>query len=168
VTDDGQGIDPDKVRQHAVSKELLTAEEAGKLTDEEAVRLIGLPGFSLAKRATEVSGRGVGVDAAKTKVESMGGSFRIQSRKGVGTTFFLRFPLTLAIIKALLVKVGGETFALPVTSVLETLEIHPSEKRHLQLQETLLLRDEVLPIYHLGNCWRWMLSRRPSPRNWKR
>lgn len=150
VTDDGQGIDPDKVRQHAVSKELLTAEEAGKLTDEEAVRLIGLPGFSLAKRATEISGRGVGVDAAKTKVESMGGNFRIQSRKGVGTTFFLRFPLTLAIIKALLVKVGGETFALPVTSVLETLEIHPSEKRHLQLQETLLLRDEVLPLYHLG------------------
>jgi two-component system chemotaxis sensor kinase CheA len=150
VTDDGQGIDPDKVRQHAVSKELITAEEAGKLTDEEAVRLISLPGFSLAERATEVSGRGVGVDAAKTKVESMGGSFRIQSRKGVGTTFFLRFPLTLAIIKALLVKVGGETFALPVTGVLETLEIHPSEKRRLQLQETIMLRDEVLPLYHLG------------------
>ncbi len=150
VTDDGKGIDPDQVRQHSVSKGLLTAEEAGKLTDEEAVRLIGLPGFSLTKQANEISGRGVGVDAAKTKVESMGGNFRIQSRKGVGTTFFLRFPLTLAIIKALMVKVGGETFALPVTGVLETLEIHPGEKRRLQLQETLMLRDEVLPLYHLG------------------
>lgn len=150
VTDDGQGIDPDRVRQHSVSKGLLTAEEAGKLTDEEAVRLIGLPGFSLAKKATEISGRGVGVDAAKTKVESMGGNFRIQSRKGAGTTFYLRFPLTLAIIKALLVKVGGETFALPVTGVLETLEIHPGEKRRLQLQDTLMLRNEVLPLYRLG------------------
>ncbi len=151
VTDDGKGIDPDRVRQRSVSKGLMTAEEAGKLTDEEAVRLIGQPGFSLAERATEISGRGVGVDAAKTKVESMGGSFRIQSRKGSGTTIFLRFPLTLAIIKALLVRSGGETFAIPVSGVLETLEINPNEKRLLQLQETLLLRDEVLPLYRLGD-----------------
>ncbi len=150
VIDDGRGIDPDKVRQRSVSKGLLSAEEAGKLTDEEAFRLIGHPGFSLTEKATEISGRGVGVDAAKTKVESMGGSFRIHSRKGTGTTFFLRFPLTLAIIKALLVRTAGESFAIPVSGVLETLEIHPSEKRRLQLQETLLLRDEVLPLYRLG------------------
>ncbi len=163
VIDDGKGIDPEKVRQRSVSKGLMTAEEAGKLSDEEAVRLISLPGFSLAERATEVSGRGVGVDAAKAKVESMGGSFRIQSRKGVGTTFFLRFPLTLAIIKALLIKAGGETFALPVTGVLETLEINPSEKRRLQLQDTLLLRDEVLPLYHLAELLE--LKNSPPPQD---
>lgn len=149
VSDDGRGVDPDVVRQRSVEKGLISREEAGKLTDEEAVRLIALPGFSTIDSATEISGRGVGVDVAKTKVEALGGTFRIQSRKGQGTTFILKFPLTLAIIKALLVKCAGEVFAIPVVNIVETVDILPSEKKKVQQQETIVLRDEVIPVYHL-------------------
>jgi two-component system, chemotaxis family, sensor kinase CheA len=149
VADDGKGIDPEIVRKKSVAKGLISAEDVGKLTDEEAVRLIALPGFSTLENATEISGRGVGVDVAKTKVESMGGTFRIQSRKGMGTTFILKFPLTLAIIKALLVRCGREVFAIPVVNITETIEILPSEKKMLQQQETIILREEVIPIYRL-------------------
>lgn len=149
VSDDGSGVDPDVIRQKAVKKGLVSTEEVGKLTDEEAIRLISLPGFSTVDSATEVSGRGVGVDVAKTKVESLGGTFRIQSRKGQGTTFILKFPLTLAIIKALLVRSGSEIFAVPVVNIIETVDIHPSEKKRIQQQETIILREEVIPVYQL-------------------
>ena len=87
---------------------------------------------------------------AKTKVESMGGTFRIQSRKGQGTTFSLRFPLTLAIIKALLIRSGDERFAVPVVGIVETLDITPADKKYIQQQEALLLRGEVIPLYFLS------------------
>jgi two-component system chemotaxis sensor kinase CheA len=159
VSDDGRGVDPERIRRKSVAQGLIGEEEAGKLTDEEAVRLIALPGFSTMDSATEVSGRGVGVDVAKTKVEKMGGTFRILSRKGTGTTFLLRFPLTLAILKALLVRCSGETFAVPVMSVLETVEIPSSEKRIVQQQEAILLRDEVVPVYRLQE----LLEMDPAP-----
>ena len=111
--------------------------------------MIALPGFSTVETANEISGRGVGVDVAKTKVETLGGTFRIQSKKGQGTTFILRFPLTLAIIKALLVKCNQETFAIPVVNVLETVDVPHLEIRLIQQQETLLLRGEVIPLYQL-------------------
>jgi two-component system chemotaxis sensor kinase CheA len=149
VVDDGKGVDPDVVRRKSVEKGLVSAEEAGRLTDEEAVRLIALPGFSTIENANEISGRGVGVDVAKTKVERMGGTFRIQSRKGQGTTFILRFPLTLAIIKALLVRCDRETFAIPIVNVIETVEVPTSDLRSVQQQTTLLLREEVVPVYRL-------------------
>ena len=150
ISDDGRGVDPEVVRQKAVAKGLVAQEDAAKLTDEEAVRLISLPGFSTLEAATEVSGRGVGVDAAKTRVEALGGTFRVQSKKGHGTTFILRFPLTLAIIKALLVKCGGEIFAIPVVNIAETVDILPADKRTLQQQEAILLREEVIPMYQLN------------------
>ncbi|HET9869859.1 MAG TPA: chemotaxis protein CheW, partial [bacterium] len=149
VADDGRGVDPDVIKAKAITKGLITREEAQRLTDEEAVRLIALPGFSTMDAASEISGRGVGVDVAKTKVESMGGSFRIVSRKGQGTSFFLRFPLTLAIIKALLIRCGDERFAVPVVGIVETLDITPADKKTIQQQEALLLRGEVIPLYHL-------------------
>jgi two-component system chemotaxis sensor kinase CheA len=149
VADDGRGIDPDVIKMKAVAKGLLTKEEALRLNDEEAVRIIALPGFSTVDAASEISGRGVGVDVAKTKVESMGGTFRIQSRKGQGTTFLLRFPLTLAIIKALLIRCGDERFAVPVVGIVETLDITPADKKYIQQQEALLLRGEVIPLYYL-------------------
>ncbi|HJT23123.1 MAG TPA: chemotaxis protein CheW, partial [bacterium] len=120
-----------------------------KLTDEEAVRLVALPGFSTVDQATEISGRGVGVDVAKTKVEAVGGVFRIQSKKGQGTTFILRFPLTLAIIKALLVKCNEEVFAIPVVNIIETVDVSPDEKRMIQQQEAIMLREDVIPLYPL-------------------
>ncbi|MGH7738504.1 MAG: chemotaxis protein CheA, partial [bacterium] len=149
VADDGRGIDADVIRAKAVSKGLIAKEEAQRLNEEEAVCLIALPGFSTLESASEISGRGVGVDVAKTKVESMGGTFRIQSRKGRGTTFFLRFPLTLAIIKALLIRCGEERFAVPVSGIVETLDITPADKKYIQQQEALLLRGEVIPLYRL-------------------
>jgi two-component system chemotaxis sensor kinase CheA len=123
ISDDGKGIDPNLMREKAVQKGLLAADEAEQLTDEEALRYISTPGFSTKAETTSVSGRGVGVDVAKTRVESLGGSFQIQSEKGRGTTFLIRFPLTLAIVKALLVKVADEVFAVPVGYVVETVDI---------------------------------------------
>lgn len=149
ISDDGRGIDPDVVRQKAVAKGLIAAEDAAKLTDEEAVRLVCLPGFSTVESATEISGRGVGVDVAKTKVEAVGGVFRIQSKKGQGTTFILRFPLTLAIIKALLVRCNTEVFAIPVVNIIETVDVTPSEKRMIQQQEAIMLREDLIPLYPL-------------------
>ncbi len=149
ISDDGRGIDPDVVRQKAVDKGLVTPDETAKMTDEEAIRLISLPGFSTVDSATEISGRGVGVDVAKTKVEAVGGVFRIQSKKGQGTTFILRFPLTLAIIKALLVRCKAEVFAIPVVNIIETVDVTPAEKRTIQQQEAILLREEVIPLYPL-------------------
>jgi two-component system chemotaxis sensor kinase CheA len=159
LSDDGKGIDPHLVREKAVQKGLLTADEAEQLTDEEALRFISTPGFSTKTETTAVSGRGVGVDVAKTRVESLGGSFRIQSEKGRGTTFQIRFPLTLAIVKALLVKVAGEVFAVPVGYVVETVDVGSESLRLVQQQETLLLRDEVIPLYHL----RELLELPPAP-----
>ncbi len=149
ISDDGRGIDPEVVRQKAVDKGLVTPDDAAKLTDEEAVRLVSLPGFSTVENATEISGRGVGVDVAKTKVEAVGGVFRIQSKKGQGTTFILRFPLTLAIIKALLVRCNDEVFAIPVVNIIETVDVTPDEKRMIQQQEAVLLREDVIPLYPL-------------------
>jgi two-component system chemotaxis sensor kinase CheA len=149
LSDDGKGIDPALVRERAVQKGILNAEEADQLTDDEALRFISTPGFSTKTEATAVSGRGVGVDVAKTRVESLGGSFRIHSEKGRGTTFFIRFPLTLAIVKALLVRVADEVFAVPVSYVVETVDIGQENLRLVQQQETLMLRDEVIPLYHL-------------------
>ena len=149
ITDDGRGIDPDVVRKKSMEKGLMSPDEVAKLTDEEVVRLIALPGFSTVDTANEISGRGVGVDVAKTKVEGLGGTFRIQSKKGHGTTFILRFPLTLAIIKALLVKCDQEIFAIPVVNVVETVDVAPGEKKLIQQQETLVLRGDVIPLYRL-------------------
>lgn len=149
ISDDGRGIDLDIVRQKSVAKGLISHEDVAKLTDEEAIRLIALPGFSTVENATEISGRGVGVDVAKTKVEALGGTFRILSKKGHGTTFILRFPLTLAIIKALLVKCNQEIFAIPVINIIETLDVASTDKRQIQQQETIILRGDVIPLYPL-------------------
>ncbi len=161
ITDDGRGIDPEVVKQKAVAKGLVAADEAAKLTEEEAVRLITLPGFSTVENANEISGRGVGVDVAKTKVEAVGGVFRIQSKKGQGTTFILRFPLTLAIIKALLVKCNEEVFAIPVVNIVETVDVEPKEKRMIQQQEAIMLREDVIPLYPLQELLELPPSTRP-------
>jgi two-component system chemotaxis sensor kinase CheA len=159
LSDDGKGIDPYLVREKAVQRGLLSADDAERLTDDEALRFISTPGFSTRSETTSVSGRGVGVDVAKTKVESLGGTFRIQSEKGKGTTFHIRFPLTLAIVRALLVKVADEVFAVPVSYVVETVDVGPDARRLVQQQETLLLREEVIPLYHL----RELLELPPAP-----
>ncbi len=156
ISDDGRGVDPDLVRQKSISKGLASAEEVAQLTDEEVVRLIALPGFStVVFTATEISGQGRRrLMWQKRGFETLGGTFRIQSKKGQGTTFILRFPLTLAIIKALLVKCDQEIFAIPVINIVETLDVFPGDTKLIQQQETIVLRGDVITtLSHCRNCW---------------
>jgi two-component system chemotaxis sensor kinase CheA len=150
VEDDGGGIRTDKVRAAAVRKGMLKEEQALALSEEEAINLISLPGFSTAETVTSVSGRGVGVDAVRNKVESLGGSLRIESTPGKGSRFRVRLPLTLAIIQALLVRVGREEYLAPVTNVIEAVEFTAAELVSSQGQEAVMLRSELLPVFRLS------------------
>lgn len=148
VQDDGKGIDRVRVLEKARAGGLV---EAGKseLTDDELVRLVSRPGFSTADRVTDLSGRGVGVDAVFSRVRALGGSVDMRTQTGVGTTVTLRLPLTLAILRALLTRVAGETYAVPMTHVCETVELKPAQLRTLRGREVLMLRDDVLPLMRL-------------------
>ncbi len=150
IRDDGRGIDSEKVRQSALAKGYLSQTEASMFGEADAVRFILMPGFSTAEKVTSLSGRGVGLDVVKTKVESFGGGLKIESRKGQGTAFHLRLPLTLAIIQALMVRVGGEIYAVPVANTVEAVEYGPADLRVMQNQEVVLLREQVLPVLRLG------------------
>jgi len=149
VTDDGQGIQVDKIRARAVEKGLVDAREAEQMSDEETIRLLFKPGFSTATNITDISGRGVGLDVVKNKIESLNGEVVVESRAGVGTTFQIRLPLTLAIIQALLVAVGDETYAIPLGSVDETTMLDREEIKMVQDQEVALLRGNILPLARL-------------------
>ncbi len=148
VSDDGRGIDRARVLAKAKSAGLVDAAKAD-LADEELVRLVSRPGFSTAERVTDLSGRGVGVDAVFTRVRALGGSVDIRTQSGLGTTVTLRLPLTLAILRALLTRVGGELYAVPMTHVCETVELRPDGLRTLRGREVLTLRDDVLPLMRL-------------------
>lgn len=152
VSDDGRGIDPGKVRAKALEKGLLGALEAQRLSDEEAVRLIFDNGFSLAEQVTDISGRGVGMDAVRTVIESMNGSTEVKTAVGQGTHFYIRLPLTLAIIKALLVQVSGEIYALPIEAIRENLYVTPAEIKTIQKGKVITLRNEVLPLLCLDEA----------------
>ncbi len=150
VRDNGIGIDPVVIRRVAVERGVMSAEESERLTDQEVLNLISLPGFTTAKTVTEVSGRGVGVDAVRTKIESFGGSLRIESEAGQGTTFTLRMPMTLAIIQALLFRVGVETYSLPVINTVETIDFDETAVKFVQQGEVVIYRDSVLPLLRLS------------------
>ena len=148
VTDDGKGIDRDRVLARAQEMGLV---EAGKsdLSDDEIVRLIARPGFSTAREVTDISGRGVGIDAVHTRVRALGGTVDIKSAKGKGTSITVRLPVTLAIVRALLAKVGDETYAIPMTHVNETAHLELGTIRQVRGRDVLVLRDDVLPLLHL-------------------
>jgi two-component system, chemotaxis family, sensor kinase CheA len=148
VSDDGKGIDRDRVLARAQESGLV---DAGKtdLNDDELVRIIARAGFSTAERVTDLSGRGVGVDAVYNRVRALGGSVDIRSVPDEGTTVTLRLPLTLAIIRSLLARIGDEIYAVPMTHVLETVELRPTIHRSVQGREVLMLRDQVLPLVRL-------------------
>ena len=150
VSDDGRGIDVEKVRTKAAEKKLFSEERLKNMTDDEVVNIVALPGFSTVDVADKVSGRGVGVDAVKTKVESFGGVFRIESYKGEGSKFILKLPLTLAIIQALLVKTAGNTYAIPVIHTVETLEVLKTDIKTIQARRVIILRGEVIPVLSLA------------------
>ncbi|MBC7252865.1 MAG: chemotaxis protein CheA [Actinobacteria bacterium] len=152
VSDDGQGIDERKVYEAAVRLGLVSPEEKKGLSEEDMLRLLTTPGFSTAQEVSGVSGRGVGLDVVRSKVESLGGILVMQTRKGEGTTFAMKLPLTLAIIQALLVKAGGETYAIPLGTVSETAVVSSHEIRYVSNQEVIFLRDETLPLLRLTRC----------------
>ncbi|MHB1297703.1 MAG: chemotaxis protein CheA [Gemmatimonadaceae bacterium] len=148
VRDDGRGIDRERVLARALQLGLV---EPGmtRLDDDLLVRCISHAGFSTAENVTDVSGRGVGIDAVQSRTRALGGTLEITTQPGRGTTVTIRLPVTLAIVRALLARVGNEHYALPMTHVRETMERGPAEIRRVQGRDMLLLRDEVLPILHL-------------------
>ena len=150
VRDDGKGIDPAKIRAKAVEKGIMTREEAQGLTDEEAIRLTFLPGFSTASVVTDLSGRGVGMDAVKSKVESLNGQFLVESRVGEGTRVLIRLPLTLAIVLALLIRVGEETYAISLENVEETLLVRKEDVKYVHGTPVTNVRGEILSLRDLG------------------
>ncbi|VBB08073.1 Hypothetical protein LUCI_3338 [Lucifera butyrica] len=151
VEDDGKGINPDIIRQKAVEKGLISQAEADKLEPGEAVKMVFLPGFSTAATVTDISGRGVGMDAVKTKIESLGGMVDVETKINEGSKFKIRLPLTLAIIQALLVKVAEEIYAIPLGSIDSTINVAPNQIKTIQNQEVILLRGQIIPIVRLAN-----------------
>ena len=150
VEDDGGGINPEIIKQKAREKGLITQAEAEKMDNADAVRLVFIPGFSTAQSVTDVSGRGVGMDAVKTKIESLGGMVDVETKINEGSKFKIRLPLTLAIIQALLVKVAEEIYAIPLGSIDSTINIKPEEIKTIQNQEVILLRGQIIPIVRLA------------------
>lgn len=151
VEDDGAGIDSTRVIEKAVEKGVLTDREAQQISREEAIELLFNPGFSTANDVTDISGRGVGLDVVKTKIESLSGEIFVDSKPGQGTRFRIKLPLTLAIIQALMVSVRNEIYAIPLSSVDETTMITKQDIKMVQNQEVIMLRGSVLPLYRLAD-----------------
>jgi len=140
------------VRKVALNKGLLTEEEAKELDEKKILDLISLPGFSTSSQITDISGRGVGLDVVKSKIESLGGRVDFETKKDEGSTFILTLPLTLAIIKAMLVRVHEEIYAIPLMSIRETIKIMKKELKYLQNFEVVKVREEVIPIIRLDKA----------------
>ena len=150
VKDDGNGIDVEKVKAKAIERGTITEEQAAIMSDKEIINLLFLPSFSTAKTISDVSGRGVGLDVVRSKIESLSGEVDVKSTLGVGSVWTIRLPLTLAIIQSLMVIVGGEKYAIPLGNI-QTLEsILPSEIKYVQQKEVINLRGDVIPIIRLN------------------
>ncbi|GAA7049841.1 chemotaxis histidine kinase/response regulator CheAY2 [Helicobacter pylori] len=154
ISDDGKGLDPVMLKEKAIEKGVISERDAESMSDKEAFNLIFKPGFSTAKVVSNVSGRGVGMDVVKTNIEKLNGIIEIDSEVGVGTTQKLKIPLTLAIIQALLVGVQEEYYAIPLSSVLETVCISHDEIYTVDGKGVLRLRDEVLSLVHLSDIFK--------------
>lgn len=150
IEDDGKGIDPEKMREVAVNKGIMSSEEAAQLDDREAVELIFHPGFSSAEKITDISGRGVGMDVVRTNIKNLKGSVNTYTEVGKGTRFTLSLPLTLAIIDALMVNVSGQTYAIPLDAVSETTKIEAERLTDVKGRKAVTLRGEVLGIVELS------------------
>ncbi len=153
ITDDGGGIDPEKVKRKALEKNLISRDQASRMSDRELVNLVFLPGFSTAEKVSNVSGRGVGMDVVKTNIEKIGGTVDIQGVPGVGTTLKVKIPLTLAIIPALIVTCGGNRYAIPQVSLLELVRLDGEEAKTrvemIQGTPVYRLRGNLLPLVYL-------------------
>jgi len=149
VMDDGAGIDPEKIKESALKKGFATSLELEKMSKDQLINLIFLPGFSTAKVVTDTSGRGVGMDVVKTKISALGGTVQIESQVSQGTKTTIKLPITLAIIQAILVKDATQTFAIPTSQVSEIVRVKKSQVKSLGKTKAILLRNQVIPIIHL-------------------
>lgn len=153
VQDDGHGLNKDKILQKALEKEIISEEEAKNLIDNEIYNLIFLPGFSTKSQVTAISGRGVGMDVVISTVNNLNGSVSVKSEENKGSTFTLSFPLTLAIVPAILTQCGIETYAIPLSNVLETIKVSMEEVKTVDFQEVIRLRDQVIPLLRLNETF---------------
>ncbi|HEX7832679.1 MAG TPA: chemotaxis protein CheA [Thermoanaerobaculia bacterium] len=151
VIDDGRGIDPEKVRRVALERGLITEKDV--IDQNRAYELLFTPGFSTASQVSEISGRGVGLDVVKRNIQELKGTIDVMSRPGEGSTFRISLPITLAIIQALIVEAGGEKFAIPLTSVEESLRIYSRDIRTVERKEVFTLRDFTLPLLRLSDAF---------------
>jgi two-component system chemotaxis sensor kinase CheA len=155
IADDGRGMNPEKLRAKALQKGLITDEEANTMDDRQSFNLIFLPGFSTKEVASDVSGRGVGMDVVKTNIQKLNGSVEIKSSPGKGSTFVISLPLTLAILPVLLVQLGDQPFAVPLSMVREILPIDVGQVQEVGGRATMVVRGEVMPIYPLHYLLGW-------------
>lgn len=149
VSDDGNGIDVEAVRNKAIEKGTITEEQADTMTDKEIIDLLFKPSFSTAKVVSDVSGRGVGLDVVKTKIEALGGAIDVKTQLGEGSTFSIRLPLTLAIIQALMVELGDEKYAISLDSIQAIEDVLKTDIKYVQSKEVINLRGNVIPIIRL-------------------
>lgn len=162
VADDGRGMNAEKLRAKAVEKGLITDEEANTMDERQSYNLVFLPGFSMASQVSDVSGRGVGMDVVRTNIQKLNGSIDIRSSMGKGTTFIISLPLTLAILPVLLVRLGDQPFAVPLSMVREILPIEPAEVQEVGGRATMVVRGEVLPIMPLSTLLGWEQNQTPE------
>lgn len=151
VEDDGRGINVEAIRNKAVENNVITLSEAENLEEAQILNLIFEPGFSTAEKVTDLSGRGVGLDVVKSKIQSLNGQVYVETKQGSGTRFMVKLPLTLAIIQALMVKVQQELYAIPLANIDETTSLVPAQVKDVQGQQVMVLRGKVLPLYFLGS-----------------
>ena len=162
IADDGRGMSPERIRAKAVEKNVISEEEANTLDDRQSLNLIFLPGFSTMAQASAVSGRGVGMDVVKTNIQKLNGSVEIRSEPGKGSVFIISLPLTLAILPVLLVLLGDQPFALPLSMVREILPIEQARMQEVGGKETLVVRGEILPVIALSRLLGWPQLQAPE------
>jgi two-component system chemotaxis sensor kinase CheA len=162
VADDGKGMSPEKLRAKALEKGVITDEEASTMDERQSLHLVFLPGFSTKDVASDVSGRGVGMDVVKTNIQKLNGDIEIKSVIGKGTTFIISLPLTLAILPVLLVQLGEQPFAVPLSMVREILPIQIDQVQEVGGRATMVVRGEVMPIYPIANLIGWTPEQIPE------
>jgi two-component system chemotaxis sensor kinase CheA len=150
VRDDGAGINTEKIKKKAIDKGVITEEQVARMTDKEIIDILFMPSFSTSENVTDVSGRGVGLDVVKTKIEALGGDIEAKTKEGQGSNFIIRLPLTLAIIQALMVKISDEKYALPLGNIQTVENIFHKDIKKVNGKEVLNLRGDVIPIIRLG------------------
>ncbi len=149
IEDDGRGIDTEEIRKVALKKGIISREKAEQLQEREAMQLIFTPGFSTSSSVTDISGRGIGMDVVKNKIERLGGSVKVESKPGFGSRFELKLPLTIAVYQAMLIRVGKERYAIPFTSIIKNIEISTREVRHIKGEEAIIINNKIVPLLRL-------------------